>query len=318
MVSSTPTNKNSPWRSLRKEIRQEIMNTDILCEIVFQEEEETLAKQCLEQVFVMMRSFADRYSRFKIGNVLWQFNESTTFSLTPEFFDILTLAKRAFEQTGGVFDPSILPTLHNAGYQGAPHQKMQDAAPSFSELILDPETLTATKPRGLLIDLGGIGKGYIVDQVSRFLAEHFENFLVDAGGDIFVKGVNKKEDYSYWAIDVEHPHSQQPSPALLLLTDTAVATSGSNRRHWIQNGVEQHHIINPATQKSAETEFLSVTVIAENTLSADVFAKTLFIAGKERGQALAEQHHLPAIFIEHTGTVHINQYAEPYVWKKNK
>lgn len=294
------------------------MNTDILCEIEFQEGQDSVARECLEQAFTMMRSFEDHYSRFKKGNVLWQFNESTTFSLTPEFFDILTLAKRAFEQTGGLFDPSILPTLHKAGYHGAHHEETTGTQPSFSELILDPVTLTATKPRDLLIDLGGIGKGYIVDQVSHFLAQHFENFLVDAGGDIFVKGVNKKEEYPYWAIDVEHPHSEQASPALLLLTDTAVATSGSNRRHWIQDGVKQHHIIDPTTQKSAKTEFLSVTVIADTTVSADVFAKTLFIAGKERGQTIAEQHHLPAIFIEHTGAVHINQYAKPYVWKEDK
>jgi thiamine biosynthesis lipoprotein len=82
--------------------------------------------------------------------------------------------------------------------------------------------------------------------------------------------------------------------------------------------VKQHHIIDPSTQKSAKTEFLSVTVIADTTVSADVFAKTLFIAGKERGQTIAEQHHLPAIFIEHTGAVHINQYAKPYVWKEDK
>lgn len=292
------------------------MNTDILCEIAFLEDQRELATECLEQAFLMMREFEARYSRFKENNVLWQFNQSEHTTLSPEFFDILERAKRYHEQTAGLFDPSILPTLHREGYRGAEHQIPLEKKIPFSALSLDPATLSATKPRELLIDLGGIGKGYIVDQVARFLSQHFEHFLIDAGGDIFVKGTNKKEGYPYWAIEVEHPLPDHPTPALLLLTDEAVATSGSNRRHWTRDGEQKHHLIDPTTEKSAQSEFLSVTVIAPETVTADVFAKTLYIAGKERGTALAEQLHLPAIFIEHDGSVFINNAAEPYVWKE--
>lgn len=292
------------------------MSTDVLCEVLFQEGEEQQAALSLEEAFAMMRTFADRYSRFRINNALFEFNRSENAQLSPEFFDILTRAQNFFTFTEGLFDPSILPVLEQEGYVGAtpalatPNQKR-----SFSELRLNQETRTACKPRDLLIDLGGIGKGYIVDRVADTLSLHFENFLIDAGGDVRVKGANRKEGYPYWAVAVEHPEHPDESVALLLLQDMAVATSGRNRRHWQKDGQEKHHLIDPRTEKSAARDFLSVTVIAPDTTTADVLAKALFIAGKDQAHRLAEQWQTPAIFIDHSGQVTINHLAQSYVWK---
>lgn len=291
------------------------MNTDVLCEVLFPFGQKNEAAASLEQAFAMMRSFEQRYSRFIAGNELFIFNCSERKTLSPEFFDILTQAKHFYEFTDGLFDPSILPALEQEGYLGIPTTIHPHKNRTFSEVHLDPETLTATKPRELRIDLGGIGKGYIVDRVTSFLSQHSEHFLIDAGGDIYAKGTNIREGYPYWAIEVEHPLSQEESVALLLLSDKAVATSGRNRRHWLKEGQEKHHIIDPRTNKSATSTFLSVTVVADNVMTADVFAKTLFIAGPTEGPLLAERWKVPAIFIEHSGTVIRNQYIEKYVWK---
>lgn len=315
-VSSTPTKVSSPsWQSLRKEVHQEIMHTDILCEIIFPDGQEQYAHQCMEEAFTLMRTFEERYSRFKKDNELYRFNKQERSTLSSEFFDILEQAQHFHDLTKGLFDPSILPALEQEGYVGATHSFSQEKKASFSELVLQKETRTALKPKNLLVDLGGIGKGYVVDQVATFLALHFENFLIDAGGDIFVRGSNLKEGYTYWAIDVEHPLSENESVALLLLKDMAVATSGRNRRHWKKNEEEKHHIIDPRTQKSASLDYQSVTVIAENTVTADILAKTLFVAGKEQAPQLAEQWNIPAIFVEHTGKSIINNHARNYVWK---
>jgi FAD:protein FMN transferase len=314
---STPTNRSEPaWQSLRKEVRKEIMNTDVLCELLFQEGQEGQSTTSLEEAFTLMRTFADRYSRFRADNALATFNQSERSHLSPEFFDILNRARSFHALTDGLFDPSILQALEQEGYVGAlPPQPSLLKQISFSELRLDQETLTASKPKDLLIDLGGIGKGYIIDRVADMLSLHFEHFLIDAGGDIRVKGVNKKEGYPYWAIEVEHPHSSEKPAALLLLHDMAVATSGRNRRHWKQDGEEKHHLIDPRTKRSASRDYLSVTVIAEDAVTADVLAKALFIAGKERAPLLATQWNTPAIFITDSGQVIINQQAQAYVWK---
>jgi thiamine biosynthesis lipoprotein len=290
------------------------MNTDVLCEVIFPPSLATFAETSLDNAFTMFREFETRFSRFRRDNELWTFNHSTESVLSPELFDILERILSFHRLTEGIFDPSILPALEETGYTSTPYQNHTRRTSSLSTLVLDRTTLTARKPLDLILDLGGIGKGYIVDQVAASLHAHFEHVLVDAGGDIRVYGENAIEHYPYFAIEVEHPLPDHPSP-LLMLRDMAVATSGRNRRHWVKDGVPRHHLIDPTTDTSADSDLLTVTVVAPTATIADVWAKTLYIAGLEKGQALAAKHALPALFIHQTGTVTINSHAEPYVWK---
>lgn len=305
--------QTASWRSADKQVSQEIMGTDILCQVLSEDTTEPQMLASLEQAFALFRDFAERYSRFSRDNDLFRFNESEGGPVSRELFQLLEEAKRYHEATGGLFDPSILVSLEQEGYTGAYEGTV--APVPFSELQLDQETLTATKPLGLKIDLGGIGKGFIADKVSASLKKEYRHFLVDAGGDIFASGSNMKEGYPYWAISVEHPLQPEHPAALLVLSDMAVATSGRNRKHWVKNGTERHHLIDPESRRSAETGLISVTVVAESVTRADIFAKTLFIAGYERGAVLADTLGIPAIFISQDGSVTGNRYIEPYVWK---
>ena len=309
--------KAKTWYSLRQETSKKIMNTDILCEVMYSAGQKNKAEKCLEEAFAMMRKFEIRYSRFKKNNELWKLNQSTERTVSQELFNILSGSQYFYSLTDGLFDPSILPALEKEGYASTPYNDTASTPrkKTLSQLHLDSSALTAIKPRDLFIDLGGIGKGYIVDQVTAYLSLHFDNFIIDAGGDIYARGTNKKEDYPYWVVEIEHPDAENTPVALLLLKDMAVATSGRNRRHWIKDQQNKHHIIDPRTNKSASPDFLSVTVIAASTISADVLAKFLFIAGREKAYLLAEKFRIPAIFIESRKNISINHYAEPYVWK---
>lgn len=303
------------WYSFRQEAHRKIMNTDILCEIAFHDGQEELATRNLEELFLNMERFEGRYSRFKENNLLWHWNHSQSMKIDGEFFELLAAAQYFYRQTGGLFDPSILPVLDKEGYTGASYRPPTLHTPAFSTLRLDRATRSTEKPNALFLDLGGIGKGYIVDQEVARLNQHFDNFLIDAGGDIYARGGNQKEGYPYWAVAVEHPLPDHESSALLLLRDMAVATSGRNRRHWKKNGEDKHHLIDPLTEKSAAGDYLSVTVVAGSTVAADVLAKWLFIAGREQAPLLAERFHIPAIFVADDGTVTLNHFVEPYVWK---
>lgn len=306
--------KESNWQSLRYQVSKEIMNTDILCEVLYTKENSSTVQKHLDHVFEVMRIFESRFSRFKKNNELWDFNHSHEHHPSPELLALLTSSQYFYQLTNGLFDPSVLSSLEKEGY-ASHHYTTSTKAYTFSDLSITNSPSTITKPRDLFVDFGGIGKGYIVDQVATYLAKHFENFLIDAGGDIYVRGTNKQEAYPYWVIEVEHPEAEQDPAALLLLRDMAVATSGRNRRHWLREQETKHHIIDPRTQKSAFQGFLSVTVIAASTISADILAKILFILGKTEAYTFAEKFNIPAIFIEDSGKVIINPYAQPYVWQ---
>lgn len=302
------------WKRFRFEVQQEIMKTDIAIEIHCPPDQEPLANRYLQEVIVLFRDFEQRYSRFRTDNELWELNASTLCVVSDELFTLLKHTQDFSRRTDGLFNPAILPALEKEGYTGAytAEQAHLWRPSSIEEIVLGPGN-TVTKPEELKIDLGGIGKGFIVDKVSKFLAQHFENFLVDAGGDIFAAGQNKT-DQQAWGIDVENPFDENKSGALLLLTNKGVATSGNNRRTWQKNSLTKHHLIHPETGESFTSDIITATVIAEDTMTADVFAKTLFLLERKGAQAFAQKHALPAILITRDKKIIITPEAKSYVW----
>lgn len=303
--------------SVNREIRGEIMRTDVYGEILCTAEERAAAEISLAGTFEEMRSFAERYSRFRRNNELWKLNRSPEYIVSEELFTLLEAALHFFGVTKGLFNPAILPALERTGYPGAYSEYLAHVSPSldFGLVRLDRHRHTVSKPENLFIDLGGIGKGFIVDKVSHTLASRWEDTLVDAGGDICARGGNRRLHYPYWAIDIENAvHSERALPTLML-RDCAVATSGSTRRHWSVAGERRHHLIDPATGTSVESALASVTVVAKNALSADVWAKTLFLASAEARANFIEEEHLAAGFLYQDGHFVSSPYLEPYVWK---
>lgn len=306
------------FTSARRELLGDIMKTDIICEVLYETGNDDVAQKALDEAFTMFRTFEGQYSRFLRDNDLWRLNMSDNTTVSPELFDMLTRARYFYKLTQGVFNPSILPLLEELGYRGAYKEYSKYEPLDFSLCELDEKTLRVMKPKNMLIDLGGIGKGYIVDKVADFLETQFHHVLVAAGGDIAVRGTNRMENYPYWVIEVEHPTDEQQSVAFLMLSEKSVATSGRNRRKWMQNDLERHHLIDPSSHASASDELLSVTVIAGTTVAADILAKTLFIAGIEKGMKLAKQSDIPALFVRENGEVIINKNAEAFVWHSSK
>lgn len=304
MASLIAMNPDPSLTSVEREIRQEIMKTDIFIRILGPREEQPKLQAHLDQAFELFRQFERRFTRFKKESELSQFNEGQGGKVSPALWDILTVAKTYSTLTQGVFDPAILPALESVGYRGASDAKGSISLErhSISELVFDEEHATITKPASLRIDLGGIGKGYCVDQVSRELRQWGHvNFVIDAGGDIYVSGMNVEEGYPYWVLEVEDPHNPSASVATVVLNDEAIATSGRNRRTWTKEGRVKHHIINPTTQDSASNELMTVSVIAPTTTAADIWAKTLFILGLEKGLERAKEQGLAALFIDTQG-----------------
>lgn len=298
------------------------MKTDIFVRILSKMPDATGRERDIDEAFSLFRRFSERFSRFRPESELSRFNGSEEQVVSPEFVDLLDRSSRWYHETGGVFDPSILPTLEAVGYAGsfgtesfgAP-MEMEKSPARFDELSIDRETRMVHKPRNLRIDFGGIGKGYIVDRVTDFLRERYENFFVYAGGDIFAGGKNAESGYEYWAVDVEDPLGRGDSLVTLLLSDRAVATSGTNRRRWTIDGEKRHHLIDPRVRRSAETDLASVTVVAPSVEEAEVWAKTFCILGLKQGKRLSEKRMIPTLFVPENGDMVYNAYIEPYVWK---
>lgn len=312
MVSSTPMNH---WLTALYEEKGKIMKTDVFIKLFSNRHSQEEMGLDIASGFRMFYDFEAQFSRFIEKSELSCFNIGEGGKVSPEFFFLLKECARFYKLTSGIFDPGVLSTLEKIGYKGSAQSQVSAENSSFAELSFDEAHQTVRKPKDLFIDLGGIGKGYIVDKVADFLSKKYANGIVDAGGDMRIFGSDRGQTLDYFAIDVEDPFDATRTLTTLLLSDSAVATSGINRRHWRQDGKKYHHIIDPLRKMSAETDVVQVTVIVPSATEADVLAKTLLILGATRGQRFAEEKNIPALFVTQDKQVIRNHLFQKYEWK---
>lgn len=221
--------------------------------------------------------------------------------------ETLALLERAVEYTrryGGLFDVSIGPltrlwALNDEWTEGAhqiPERARVDSLLKLvgsDRIVLSRNDTTVFLPDpGMRIDLGGIAKGYAVDRAASVLrAQGLSDFLINAGGDVYVSGRN--QDGTPWHVGVKHPRRRTELIATLELTDSAVATSGDYERFFEIDGTRFHHIIDPRTGYPA-TASRSATVLARTAEEADVLATTLFIrgAGGDEFGSMVFEHYI--------------------------
>ncbi|WP_411728545.1 FAD:protein FMN transferase [Methyloglobulus sp.] len=129
---------------------------------------------------------------------------------------------------------------------------------------------------GLYVDLSGIAKGYGVDQVALLLERlGLMDYMVEIGGEIRVKGKNKKGQP--WQIAVEKPTAEKRMiEKVLAITDTGMATSGDYRNYFEVGGVRFSHTIDPRTGRPITHKLASITILSDTSMEADGLAPRLW------------------------------------------
>ena len=271
------------------------MNTDIV--LAAEGDTEHIARGFC-QAAEYIRMMEARLTRFAETSELAQLNRSagTWFQASDELFVIVREARALFDQTDGLFDPTILDTLESIGYDKsmdeiradgvtAPRAATQIARHDFRAAQFDDATRAIFLPRGMRLDLGGIAKGWIAEGAVQLLAKSSDACAVDAGGDMSMIGQPK--DDGAWRVALEDPRNAEQALAILRVGPGAIATSSVTRRRWQQGERLQHHLIDPRRGAAAESDWLSVTVIAPHATIAEAFAKSLLIAGSHGASEIA-------------------------------
>ncbi len=234
-------------------------------------------------------AFEKRFSRFLPDSELSAFNRRAgkKVRVSGAFGRLLTAAIDLSAATGGLYNPFVLPALQHAGYRGSwPSPEQGVAGTDFSErrIVLATNISTgpgwARIPQDTALDFGGIGKGYLLDELAAFLdTKGLDGYWLSLGGDIICNGYDT--DSRPWQIGVQHAEDARK---IITTVDNhgtrlAVATSGVTKRQGSHNGQLWHHLIDPRTGKPAATTVLTATVTAEQATAADVYAKCAVIAG---------------------------------------
>jgi FAD:protein FMN transferase len=281
------------------------------------------AQRLAQDLQERVAQFESRFSRFLLTSELNRLNLSNgqPFAASKAFVDILVAARTINRQTNGIVNPLVGSALINAGYNQSFEKLVAEnpaaaadeprPAPPFDSVALDERTGTVTLTSGRVLDLGGIGKGYLADQLVPIIQSVTPNFWLSLGGDMVGSGTN--DDDEPWSVAVQNPwHLEQNLGTLRMTGPWAVATSGITKRRGTRAGKPWHHLIDPRTGEPADTEVIGATVTAPSAFEAEAFAKTLVILGQEAGlDWLSHQPNCYAI-LSTRDSVHIADKLKPY------
>lgn len=314
------------WRKFKA------LGTEIIITAALTAEQENILLEAKRAVL----DFERRFSRFTAGNELAKLNNSLKREqeVSETMAELLKEAKRYYLETGGIFDPTVISSLEAVGYdrsfdeissrvdQKKPEKinfekliKIFTSRPKMTDLKIDGKTIN--RPTGFRVDFGGIGKGYIVDQLSKNFFSAVKNYWISAGGDIIADG--DQENDSGWNIGIQNP--SQPEENIFFINTKGkklgIATSGIIKRTGQADDFKWHHIIDPRTGLPVINEILSVTAISSSALRADIFAKTILILGKNKGLDFIEKENDSAaiIFTKDKKTIFSSRthlYLNPY------
>lgn len=266
------------------------------------------ARAAMGAVMNEMNRIDRTMSPFKPDSELSRINREAAQKPVPiskEMFDLISRSIEFSKLSGGAFDI----TFSSVGYlyDYREHVKPTDeqiakALPgiNFRHLQLDAKAQTIHYARpGVRIDLGGIAKGYAVDNCIAILkGRGITNAIVTAGGDSRLLGDKHGRP---WNVGIRDPRRRGEVIAVLPLADVAISTSGDYERFFEEDGVRYHHIINPKTGKSA-SGVRSVTIVGPDGITTEGLTKSVFVKGPQEGMRLIESlKGIDAIIIDDAG-----------------
>lgn len=246
---------------------------------------EEVAERATALVEHRLAELEQRWSRFLPDSDLSRLSaaDGKPVVVHPDTIVLLMAMRAAWHETDRDFDPSLLPALVAGGYA----RSLVDAArattlPSTARDRADLDAMrlddmTVTLPTGTALDSGGLGKGLAADLIAdELMALGVAGCLVEVGGDVRVRGA--APDGVSWRIRVEDPFDLTATRAFVRLVDGGIATSSQRKRRWLTtDGTDAHHLIDPATLRSAGTSIQTVTVVAATAARAEALTKPGFL-----------------------------------------
>ncbi|WP_339631855.1 FAD:protein FMN transferase [Bizionia echini] len=233
-------------------------------------------------------------------------NRNETVSVDNHFLNVFNTSNTIYKATNGAFDPTIGAVVN--AWDFGPKGKivaldslkidslMQGVG--FNKVSIKNNTIL--KPVTTFIDFNAIAKGYGVDVIGLFLEQKLiKNYLVEIGGEIRTRGTNVVKQ-SNWKVGVEMPHfdGEQSILKAISLHNEAMATSGTYRKFKIDDeGNRYSHIIDTKTGYPSKTNLLSISVIAQNCMTADAYATAFKAMGIEKIQEFLKTHPELKVFL---------------------
>ena len=260
-------------------------------------------------------------SRTVEGSDVWRINHANgqTVEVSDDTITILKCARRISEMSGGAFDVTIAPvsvlwdfTAENPSLPDA--EDIAKASALVDQSLMEMSGKTVRLPEGMMIDLGGIAKGYIADRIKEYLEKRgVKNAILSFGGNVV--GIGKKPDGDPWKVGIQDI-DKKTGEIMLVSRNTggSTVTSGIYERGFTMDGIRYHHLLSSETGWPVQNELAAVTIFSDSSMEGDALSPAAFCLGKEEGMKMIENlKGVEALFVERDRTVTYSSGAEDYI-----
>lgn len=246
---------------------------------------------------------------------LYELSGKEPLKVSDDTFKVLKMGKEFGDISNGHFDITIGPLskLWNIGTPEAKvptEDELKQTLPliDYSKLTLDEKNKTAKLENdGMMVDLGGIAKGYAADEVAKVLKENgVKNAIINLGGNVFTLG--KSTNNTEWNIGIQNPfEGRGDAVGSVKVENKSIVTSGIYERYVEENGKKYHHILNPKTGYPYDNEIAGVTIITAESILGDALSTTVFSLGLHEGlDFINKRKDAEAIFITKDNKIYLS------------
>ena len=268
-----------------------------------------------------LQQINDSMSTYQEDATISKFNrlgKNTPITIDADFSHVLEVSRQVYQQSGGAFDPTVMPLIETWGFGSTMTVERLQSPPNaleiaqakalvdFESVVQNDKSLVKTKD-GIELDFSAVAKGYGVDVIADVLKNNYQirNYMVEIGGEIATSGVNNQQQP--WQIAIDAPiegstvSERQTITAIRQPMNTTnqmhLATSGNYRNSVVFDGKHYSHTIDPTTGKPIVGGAPSVTVAADSVALADAWATALTAMPYEKALKVAKEQNLAALFV---------------------
>lgn len=270
---------------------------------------EPATTQDLDAGYQLIQNFEDKLTVNRTESEVMEINHQAglkAVAVPSDTYDLVKTAVLVSRKHLG-FNVAIGPLvkLWKIGFKGA--NKPSDADIQARLKIIDPEKIILDdaaqsvflQEKGMEIDLGGIAKGYIADQIKRLWLERgVQTGIIDLGGNVLLVG-NSVHPGGMWNIGVQNPiKPRDVSLGVLHIPAKSIGTSGIYERKLVIDGHEYHHMFDSKTGYPIKNNLASVTIVSDKSIDGEIWSTIGFYQGIEKGKTLIEgQPGIEAVFV---------------------
>ena len=243
--------------------------------------------------------FDNSLNVFAPTSIISKVNDNTPVALDSFFTNVFARSQQISDVSGGLFDITVSPLINAWGFG---FKNINNLTP---EKIDSLRSLVGYKKiklkngkiekenKNVQINASAIAKGYACDVIGNLLEQNgVENYMVEIGGEVRMKGINRKGHC--WRIGINKPIDDLSDMTneiqeVVSICDGAMATSGNYRNYRVKDGKKYGHTIDPRTGSPTQGSLLSVTIIADDCMTADAYATAFMVLGKEKAEKVAAE-----------------------------